>query len=77
MPNIKAWGKDKRNYYATDYVDPDYGGYQGKDAALADLEEQEARNIQIQLAQQLDDNDFSLEDLGKVIMIEIITIWND
>lgn len=66
LPNIRAWGKDKRSYYSTDYVDPDYGGYQDKDAALADLEEEEARNLHLQLAQQLDDNDFSLEDFGKV-----------
>lgn len=66
MPNIKAWGKDKKNYYSTDYIDPDYGGFQGKDAALAELEEEEARTLQLQLAQQLDDDDFSLETFDKV-----------
>lgn len=26
LPNIKAWGKNKRLYYNTDYVDDDHGG---------------------------------------------------
>jgi hypothetical protein len=26
LPNIKAWGKNKRMYYNTDYVDDDHGG---------------------------------------------------
>lgn len=61
MPDERAWGKDKRDYYSTDYVDPDYGGYQGKDAFLADLEEEEAKKLQKQLAEQLDDEDFTLD----------------
>ncbi|RZC40431.1 something about silencing protein 10, partial [Asbolus verrucosus] len=61
LPDSRAWGKDKRKFYSTDYVDPDYGGFQGKDAHLAELEEEEARNLQQQLAQQLDDDDFSLD----------------
>lgn len=66
LPDIRAWGKDRRQYYKTDYVDPDYGGFQGKDAHLAELEEEEARNLQKQLAEQLDDADFSLDLFGKV-----------
>ncbi|CAH0691922.1 unnamed protein product [Spodoptera exigua] len=27
LPDSKAWGKKKRSYYATDYVDEDYGGF--------------------------------------------------
>nr|XP_975194.2 PREDICTED: something about silencing protein 10 [Tribolium castaneum] len=61
LPDIRAWGKDKRKFYSTDYVDPDYGGFQGKDAHLAELEEEEARNLQKQLAEQLDDDDFCLD----------------
>lgn len=41
-------------------------GYQEKDAAAADFEEEEARNIQKRLAEQLDDDDFSLEIFDKV-----------
>lgn len=61
LPDVRAWGKDKRKYYATDYVDPDYGGFQGNDATLAELEEEEARSLQKQLVQQLDDDDFNLD----------------
>lgn len=68
LPDVRAWGKEKRQYYSTDYVDPDYGGFQGKDAYLAELEEEEARNLQKQLAQQLDDDDFSLEVFTEVII---------
>ncbi|KAG5862868.1 hypothetical protein JTB14_023938 [Gonioctena quinquepunctata] len=61
LPNIRAWGKDKKKFYKTDYVDPDYGGFQGKDAHSAELEEEEAMSLQKQLAQQLDDDDFGLD----------------
>ncbi|KRT78737.1 hypothetical protein AMK59_8071, partial [Oryctes borbonicus] len=61
LPDIRAWGKDKRKFYSTDYVDPDYSGFQGKNATLAELEEEEAKNLQKQLIQELDDEDFSLE----------------
>jgi U3 small nucleolar RNA-associated protein 3 len=30
LPDVRAWGKDKRKFYSTDYVDPDYGGFQGR-----------------------------------------------
>lgn len=66
LPDIRAWGKDKRKYYSTDYVDADYGGFDGKDAHLAELEEEEAKNLQNQLAQQLDDDDFMLDFFSKV-----------
>lgn len=66
LPDVRAWGKDKRQFYQTDYVDQDYGGFQGKDAHLAELEEEEARNLQKQLAQQLDDDDFALDIFSKV-----------
>ncbi|CAH1174267.1 unnamed protein product [Phaedon cochleariae] len=65
LPDVRAWGKDKRKFYKTDYVDEDYGGFQGKDAQLAELEEEEAKNLQKQLAQQLDDDDFGLEFFAK------------
>ncbi|XP_028146545.1 something about silencing protein 10 [Diabrotica virgifera virgifera] len=65
LPDTRAWGKDKRKFYQTDYVDGDYGGFQGKDAQLAELEEEEARNLQKQLAQHLDDDDFGLDIFAK------------
>lgn len=66
LPDVRAWGKDKRQFYSTDYVDPDYGGFQGKDATLAELEEEEAKNLQKQLIEELDDNDFNLDIFTKV-----------
>ncbi|XP_017779941.1 PREDICTED: something about silencing protein 10 [Nicrophorus vespilloides] len=60
LPNAKAWGKKKSHYYATDYVDQDYGGFQGQDAEDAEKEEEETRNLQAELVKQLDDDDFSL-----------------
>lgn len=26
LPDVRAWGQKRRNYYNTDYVDQDYGG---------------------------------------------------
>jgi len=65
LPDVRAWGKEKKKYYGADYVDPDYGGYQEKDAHAAEIEEEEAKNLQNQLVQQLDDNDFSLDLIFK------------
>lgn len=75
LPDIRAWGKDKRKYYQTDYVDPDYGGFQGKDAQLAEFEEEEARLLQKQLAEQLDDDDFALDIFAKVNFYSEILIF--
>ncbi|XP_017764424.1 PREDICTED: something about silencing protein 10 isoform X2 [Eufriesea mexicana] len=61
LPNEKAWGKKKKVYYSTDYVDPDYATASQKDLAEAELEEEEAKNIQKRLAEQLDDADFGLD----------------
>lgn len=61
IPDSKAWGKNKKHYYSTDYVDQDYGGFQGTDGTLAELEEQEAKNLQSELAKNLDDDDFALD----------------
>ncbi|KPI95606.1 Something about silencing protein 10, partial [Papilio xuthus] len=60
LPDSKAWGKKKKSYYSTDYVDEDYGGF-GDDEEDALMEEQEAKNIQKRLIEQLADEDFSLE----------------
>ncbi|KAK4887686.1 hypothetical protein RN001_003957 [Aquatica leii] len=70
LPDVRAWGKDRRNYYSTDYVDPDYGGYQGTDAIRADLEEEEARNLQKQLMNEMDEDDFAFDFLEKDTKVE-------
>lgn len=61
IPDERAWGKKKKTYYSTDYVDPDYSSVSQKDLANAEIEEQEARTIQKRLAEQLDDADFGLD----------------
>ncbi|KAF5308583.1 hypothetical protein FQR65_LT18055 [Abscondita terminalis] len=70
LPDVRAWGKDKRKYYSTDYVDPDYGGYQGTDALRADLEETEAKNLQKQLLDEMDEDDFAFDFVGKESKLE-------
>lgn len=66
LPDSKAWGKKKQAYYATDYVDEDYGGFQG-DEEIALMEEKEAITIQKRLLEQLGDEDFSLDFFNKQI----------
>ncbi|KAJ2949184.1 hypothetical protein O0L34_g6126 [Tuta absoluta] len=66
LPDSKAWGKKKRSYYATDYVDEDYGGFGGEgDEQAALMEEEEAKNIQKRLLEQLGDEDFTLDFFTK------------
>ncbi|CAF4934611.1 unnamed protein product [Pieris macdunnoughi] len=62
LPDSKAWGKKKRSYYSTDYVDEDYGGF-GDDEEAALMEEEEAKNIQKRLIEQLEEDDFKLDFL--------------
>lgn len=61
IPNEKAWGKKKRTYYSTDYVDPDYATVSHKNQVIAEMEEKEAISIQKKLAERLDDADFGLD----------------
>ena len=61
LPNEKAWGRKKKAFYSTDFVDPDYATISQKDLEEAEIEEEEARNIQRRLAEQLDDVDFGLD----------------
>ncbi|XP_046617345.1 something about silencing protein 10 [Neodiprion virginianus] len=61
LPNEKAWGNKKSRFHSTDYVDQDYASTNQQDLEAAELEEQEARNIQKRLAEQLDDADFGLD----------------
>lgn len=64
LPDSKAWGKKKRSYYSTDYVDEDYGGF-GDDEEDALMEEEEAKNIQKRLIEQLGEDDFTLDFINK------------
>lgn len=66
LPDSKAWGKKKRSYYATDYVDEDYGGF-GNDEEDALMEEEEAKKIQKRLLEQLGDEDYTLDFFTKQV----------
>ncbi|KAJ8722158.1 hypothetical protein PYW08_004560 [Mythimna loreyi] len=66
LPDSKAWGKKKKSYYATDYVDEDYGGF-GNDEEIALMEEKEAKDIQKRLLEQLGEEDFTLDFLSKQV----------
>ncbi|XP_059478349.1 something about silencing protein 10 [Neocloeon triangulifer] len=60
LPNLQAWGKKKKSYYNTDFVDKDFGSLTEKEEEAAKLEEEEALRIQKRLAEQLEEEDFSL-----------------
>lgn len=61
IPDSRAWGKKRRDFYSTDFVDADYSSYTVNEEQMADQEEEEARAIQQRLAKQLDEADFSLD----------------
>ncbi|XP_012257759.2 something about silencing protein 10 [Athalia rosae] len=61
LPDERAWGKKKKAFYSTDYIDQDYASTNQQDLEAAEIEEQEARNIQKRLAAQLDEADFGLD----------------
>uniref|UniRef100_A0A336MZR0 CSON007543 protein n=1 Tax=Culicoides sonorensis TaxID=179676 RepID=A0A336MZR0_CULSO len=61
LPDSRAWGKKKRAYYNTDFVDKDYSQYTQEEEELAAQEYEEAKQIRQRLTKQLNDNDFSLD----------------
>lgn len=61
LPDSRAWGKKKRSYYNTDFIDKDYSQYTQEEEALAAQEWEEAKQIRQRLTKQLNDNDFSLD----------------
>lgn len=61
LPDSRAWGKKKRSYYNTDFVDKDYSQYTQEEEELAAQEWEEAKQIRQRLTKQLNDNDFSLD----------------
>lgn len=65
LPNVRAWGQKRRNFYNTDYVDQDYEGFNEKDVEAAECEEEEAKVIQKRLVEQLDEGDFLLDMFSK------------
>lgn len=61
IPDERAWGKKRRDFYSTDFVDQDYSSYNVNEEQAAEQEEEEARAIQQRLAKQLDEADFTLD----------------
>lgn len=58
IPDSRAWGKKAKMFHNTDYVDQDFGGFEGSDAEMAEQEEAEAKEIQKRLTAELDETDF-------------------
>ncbi|KAK9875770.1 hypothetical protein WA026_009563 [Henosepilachna vigintioctopunctata] len=58
LPNENAWGKKRRNYYSTDFIDPDYGELDEKNARRAELEEEEASRLYLKFSGTVDNDDF-------------------
>lgn len=65
IPDSRAWGSKRRNFYSTDFVDTDYDAYSTREQELAEQEETEARAIQQRLAKQLEESDFALDIFGE------------
>ncbi|ALC48360.1 Sas10 [Drosophila busckii] len=63
LPDTMDWGSNKRSYYNTDFVDPDYSSYNAQEEEMAKAEEEEAKRIQLRLAKQLNEADFQLDDM--------------
>lgn len=61
IPDSKAWGSSRKNFYHTDFVDQDYSSYNPQEEEEAKQEEEEAKNIQQRLAKELDEADFFLD----------------
>lgn len=68
LPDIRSWGRDAHKFYSTDYVDTSKQ-YQGKDVDLAEQEEEEMRNFEEGLAQDLMDGDFETDIFKKVVFV--------
>ncbi|XP_055374452.1 something about silencing protein 10 [Condylostylus longicornis] len=61
IPDQKAWGKRRIQYYDADFIDKDYSTYTKEEEDLALAEEQEAQLIQERLAKELDEFDCDLQ----------------
>uniref|UniRef100_A0A915L6G3 Something about silencing protein 10 n=1 Tax=Romanomermis culicivorax TaxID=13658 RepID=A0A915L6G3_ROMCU len=68
LPSASNWGKNKKTFYNTDYIDKDYAGNVSEsDEEAAQLEEIEAKALQKRLADHMTEDDF---DLGFKISAE-------
>ncbi|KAL1489660.1 hypothetical protein ABEB36_013602 [Hypothenemus hampei] len=65
IPDSRAWGKQKKKYYGADYIDADFGGFDGKDVQAAEVEQDEANQLQNQLMKQLDSSVLDIDNILK------------
>ncbi|TDG43259.1 hypothetical protein AWZ03_010316 [Drosophila navojoa] len=84
LPDTMDWGTNKKVYYNTDFVDPDYSSYTAQEEDMAKAEEEEAKKIQLRLAKQLTESDFKLDDVvvpvddkSKDVTVKSITVTRD
>eukprot|EP00045_Choanoeca_perplexa_P005649 m.47475 g.47475 ORF g.47475 m.47475 type:complete len:521 (+) comp13228_c0_seq1:71-1633(+) len=61
--SLEGWGRDKAQFYDTNFVDADYGT-DSEDERMAAAEEEEALLLQQQQAQALNDADFGLDEVA-------------
>lgn len=61
LPDSRSWGKKKSVFYNTDFHDNDFSTYTEKEEEIANLEQQEALEIQKRLASELNETDFNLD----------------
>ncbi|XP_023162075.2 something about silencing protein 10 [Drosophila hydei] len=84
LPDTMDWGTNKKAYYNTDFVDPDYSSYTAQEEDMAKAEEEEAKKIQLRLVKQLTEADFKLDDMtvpaddqNKDVAVKSITVTRD
>uniref|UniRef100_A0A2M4AJE1 Putative disrupter of silencing sas10 n=1 Tax=Anopheles triannulatus TaxID=58253 RepID=A0A2M4AJE1_9DIPT len=58
LPDRKAWGSKASAFYGTGYADRDYDGITAQEEELAQLEEEEAKEIQKRLLNEMSEADY-------------------
>ncbi|XP_035776865.1 something about silencing protein 10-like [Anopheles albimanus] len=61
LPDRKAWGSKASAFYGTGYADRDYDGITAQEEELAQLEEEEAKEIQKRLLNEMSEADYLLD----------------
>lgn len=61
LPSADKWGRGKRSFYSTSYVDGDWGGMNDDEIELAELEEEDATMRQKKLDDTLNHARLSLQ----------------
>ncbi|XP_049533581.1 something about silencing protein 10 [Anopheles darlingi] len=61
LPDRKAWGSKASAFYGTGYADRDYDGITAQEEELAQLEEEEAKEIQKRLLNEMSEADYMFD----------------